>query len=201
MENLIFSQIMESCPEKKVVSCCKKLWKKSALTSMETASSLAELAYWLFIYGHEQEALKVCAFSHIDDPQPNKVNYNVWDFILFVWGLEAYIYCNQGDSEKCAERVAAMERVWSIPSGIFDTAEKMSAHHRQIRDRLTFEEAVNKDKIDALSVSGNKSAANRYRLHALFKMIGYGVTGSFPQLEAHREELGELIASYVRALK
>lgn len=201
MEVLLFEQIMERCPEKNVVSCCRKLRKKSALTSMAAASSLAELAYWLFIYGHKSEALDVCAFSHLDEPQPGKVNYNVWDFILFVWGLEAYIYRGRGELEKCAGRVAAMERVWSVPSGIFDTAEKTAAHHRQICARLTLEDAANQDKIEALLASGNKSAADRCRVNALFKLIGYGVTGSYPQLEARREELEALIARYVQALK
>lgn len=201
MEIPILEQIMERCPEKKVVSRCKKLWKKPALTSGAAASTLAELAYWLFIYGHEHEALEVCGFSHIDDPQPNKVNYNIWDFILWIWGLEAYIYRKQGNHAQCAERIAAMERVWSIPSGVFDTAEKMAAQHQKIRNRLTFEDAVNKDKIEELAASGNSAAANRYRFSALFKMIGYGVTGLYPQLEAHREALEEEIERYIQALK
>ena len=79
MNNSIFLEIMNSCGEKKIISRCKKLDKKNALTSGAVATTLAELAYWLYIYDHEEEALKVCEFSHIDMPKAYKVNYNVWN--------------------------------------------------------------------------------------------------------------------------
>ena len=201
MENNIFEQIMETCFEKKVVSRCKKLSKKSKLTNMETARTLTELGYWLYIYEHIAEAVKVCEFSHIEDPKPDKVNYNIWDFVLRLWGLEAYIYRKQGDEKKCAEIIAAMERVWSIPSGIFDTPEKMLAHNKKICDDLTYEDAINKDKINEQLEAGSKTGANDYRFTALFSMIGDGVTGLYPHLEEHKVELEEMIGQYIQFLK
>ena len=201
MENNIFEQIMEKCSEKKVVSRCKKLSKKSKLTNMETARTLTELGYWLYIYEHTAEAVRICEFSHIEDPKPDKVNYNVWDFVLWLWGLEAYIYRKQGDEEKCAERIAAMERVWSIPSGIFDTPEKMQAHNKKLCDDLTYEDAINKNKIDEQLEAGSKTGANDYRFNALFMMIGYGVTGLYPHLEERKDELEEMIGQYIQFLK
>ena len=201
MENNIFEQIMETCSEKKIVSRCRKLSKKSKLTNMETSRTLAELGYWLYIYEHIDEALKVCEFSHLEEPQPGKINYNVWDFVLRLWGLEAYIYRKQGNKEMCTERIAAMERIWSTPNGVFDTPEKISAHHKRICDDLTFEDAINKDKIEEHLEAGSKSSANDYRFTALFKMIGDGVTGLYPQLEEHKAELEELIGQYIQLLK
>lgn len=201
MENNTFEQIMEICSEQKVVSRCKKLSKKSKLTSEAVACTLTELGYWLYVYGHIAEAIKVCEFSHIEEPKPGRVNYNVWDFVLWLWGLEAYIYRKQNDEEKCNDRIEAMERVWSIPSGIFDTTEKMLAQTRRIRDGLTYEEAINKDKIEEELESNSKSGANKYRFTALFRMIGYGVTGLYPHLEEHKAELEELIDRYIQFLK
>lgn len=201
MENNIFEQIMEICSEKKVVSRCKKLSKKSKLTSGAVAGTLTELGYWLYVYGHIAEAIKVCEFSHIEEPKPGKVNYNIWDFVLWLWGLEAYIYRKQNAEERCNERIVAMKRVWSIPSGIFDTTEKISAHNRSIRNSLTYEDAINKNKIEEQLESNSKLGAAEYRFTALFHMIGYGVTGLYPHLEEHKAELEELIEQYIQFLK
>lgn len=45
MDSSFFEEIMKNCTEKKVISRCKKLLKKSALTSGAAATTLAELAY------------------------------------------------------------------------------------------------------------------------------------------------------------
>lgn len=201
MENNIFEQIMEKCSEKNVVSRCKKLSKKSKLTSGAVACTLTELGYWLYVYGHIDEAIKVCEFSHIEEPKPGKVNYNIWDFVLWLWGLEAYIYRKQNAEERCNERIVAMERVWSIPNGISDTTEKKLVSNRRIRDSLTYEDAIEKDKIEEQLESNSKSGANGYRFTALFRMIGYGVTGLYPHLEEHKAELEELIEQYIQFLK
>lgn len=107
----------------------------------------------------------------------------------------------QNAEERCNERIAAMERVWSIPNGIFDTTEKKLAHNRRIRDGLTYEDAINKDKIEEQLELNSKSGANEYRFTALFRMIGYGVTGLYPHLEEHKAELEKLIERYIQFLK
>lgn len=201
MDNSLFYEIMNNCTEKKVVSRCKKLMKKSALTSGAAATTLAELAYWLYVYGYSDEALQVCAFSHIEEPKPEKVNYNVWDFILYVWGLEAYIYRRQGKDEKAAERIAAMERVWSTPTGVWNTAEAAIAQHKLIRGRLSFDDAVRREKIESLIAAGDRSMASSYCFTALYKMIGYGATGLFPKLEERKEELEKMINDYIQMLR
>lgn len=199
MDHSLFEEIMKSCTEKKVVSCCKKLSKKCTLTSLAVAATLTELAYWLYIHEHTGEALRVCEFSHIEEPKPNKVNYNVWDYILFVWGLEAYIYRKQGDEEKATERIAAMERVWSTPTGKWNTPEMALSQHKAICNRLSFDDAIYREKIERATAEEDKSSANARRFTALYKMIGYGVTGLFPKLEERKEELEKMINDYIQA--
>lgn len=78
----IFEEIQQACTEKKIVSLCKKLQKKCSFTRGADIENLKELAYWLYVYGHEEMAIRVCRYSHIEDPQPMKINFNVWDFIF-----------------------------------------------------------------------------------------------------------------------
>lgn len=87
---MLFEEIMERYSDKKIISLCKKLNKKCSFGSGVDAAYLCELAYRLYVMGAKEDALRVCEFTNINIP--NKVNYRVWDFILLIWGLEAYIY-------------------------------------------------------------------------------------------------------------
>lgn len=200
MESSIFEQIKETCPERKVVSRCNNLLKKSRLTSGAVARTLTELGYWLYVYGYINEALKVCEFSHIEDPKVGDVNYNVWSFLLDLWGLEAYIYRKQGDEEKCRERITQIDRICSIPSGV-PTVEAQAKLNRQIRDGLTYEYAIREEKIKASIECGDKAGAKEWRFIALYSMIGRGVTGFYPHLEEHKDDLEEMINQYLQLLK
>ena len=54
-----------------------------------------------------------------------KIDYRVWDFILYIWGLEAFIYREQNSENKSKERIELMNKVWSIPNTPnADTVEK-----------------------------------------------------------------------------
>ena len=202
MNNSIFLEIMNSCGEKKIISRCKKLDKKNALTSGAVATTLAELAYWLYIYDHEEKALMVCEFSHIDMPKAYKVNYNVWDYILWIWGLEAYIYRKKGNNERCESIIRKMISVWNIPSVQGeDSAEQIERSNMEKFNRLTFEDAIYAKKISDAVESRDKTLANGYRFDSLYEMIGYGVTGLYPHLEEHKEELETKIEEYINFLK
>ena len=86
---MLFQEIMADHSEKKIISLCKKLIKKSSLTSSVDAANLCELAYWLYVIGDKENSLKVCEYSNIEIPE--KINYNVWDFIIWIWGLSIYL--------------------------------------------------------------------------------------------------------------
>ena len=50
--------------EKKVLSLSKKLVNKCSFNSGSDVENLCHLAYWLYVYGCEDEALKLCEITH-----------------------------------------------------------------------------------------------------------------------------------------
>ena len=201
MEEQLFETIMEKHTEKKVVSCCKKLIKKNTLTSWATSETLSDLAYWLYVYGHKEDALKVCEFAHLEEPTPEKLNFNVWTFVLDVWGLEAYILREMGDEKGCQERIAAMDRIWHIPTPtVGDDPLRIDNVERARRDRFDIDFVISKRNMDAAIARNDKTSANGYRFTALKGLIGLGVTGLFPHLENNKTVVDNLIEEYIQIL-
>ena len=196
---MLFEEIMERQDDKKIVSLCKKLNKKCSFASGVDAANLCELAYRLYVMGAKEDALKVCEFTNIDIPE--KINYNVWDFILFIWGLEAYIYNEDGRSEDKENRVSLMKKVWSTPKNASDTEEKAWAFMQKIFARKTIDSVCDIKEIEEAMAEGDKKSANATRLTALYNMIGYGITGFCPELEKNNDELNTKIREYVICLQ
>jgi len=196
---MLFEEIMERQDDKKIVSLCKKLNKKCSFASGVDAANLCELAYRLYVMGAKEDALKVCEFTNIDIPE--KINYNVWDFILFIWGLEAYIYNEDGRSEDKENRVSLMKKVWSTPKNASDTEEKAWAFIQKIFARKTIDSVCDIKEIEEAMAEGDKKSANATRLTALYNMIGYGITGFCPELEKNNDELNTKIREYVICLQ
>ena len=194
-----FEEIMERQDDKKIVSLCKKLNKKCSFASGADAANLCELAYRLYVMGAKEDALKVCEFTNIDIP--TKINFNVWDFILFIWGLEAYIYNEDGRSEDKENRVSLMKKVWSTPKNASDTEEKAWAFMQKIFARKTIDSVCDIKEIEEAMAEGDKKSANATRLTALYDMIGYGITGFCPELEKNNDELNTKIREYVICLQ
>ena len=196
---MLFEEIMERQDDKKIVSLCKKLNKKCSFASGADAANLCELAYRLYVMGAKEDALKVCEFTNIDIPA--KINYNIWDFILFIWGLEAYIYNEDGRSEDKEYRVSLMKKVWSTPKNASDTEEKAWAFMQKIFARKTIDSVCDIKEIEEAMAEGDKKSANATRLTALYNMIGYGITGFCPELEKNNDELNTKIREYVICLQ
>ena len=196
---MLFEEIMERQDDKKIVSLCKKLNKKCSFASGADAANLCELAYRLYVMGAKEDALKVCEFTNIDIP--TKINFNVWDFILFIWGLEAYIYNEDGRSEDKENRVSLMKKVWSTPKNASDTEEKAWAFMQKIFARKTIDSVCDIKEIEEAMAEGDKKSANATRLTALYNMIGYGITGFCPELEKNNDELNTKIREYVICLQ
>ena len=194
-----FEEIMERQDDKKIVSLCKKLNKKCSFASGADAANLCELAYRLYVMGAKEDALKVCEFTNIDIP--TKINFNVWDFILFIWGLEAYIYNEDGRSEDKEYRVSLMKKVWSTPKNASDTEEKAWAFMQKIFARKTIDSVCDIKEIEEAMAEGDKKSANATRLTALYNMIGYGITGFCPELEKNNDELNTRIREYIVSLQ
>lgn len=119
----MFESIMNSCPRKKVVSLCKKLIKKCSFNSGEDARNLCSLGYRLFIYGHIDEALAVSRYTH-NVPFPGRGVFNVWTFILCLWGLEVFILKAQGKYEEADVRIKSIDYIHAQPLAD-ESAEKV----------------------------------------------------------------------------
>ena len=196
---MLFEEIMERYSDKKIISLCKKLNKKCSFGSGVDAAYLCELAYRLYVMGAKEDALRVCEFTNINIP--TKINYNVWDFILFIWGLEAYIYNEDGRSEDKEYRVSLMKKVWSTPKNASDTEEKAWAFMQKIFARKTFEDVCDIQAIEEAEAEGDKKSANAMRLTALYNMIGYGITGFCTELDKNNDELNTKIREYIVSLQ
>ena len=196
---MLFEEIMESHKEKKIISLCKKLIKKCSFTSGADATNLCELAYWLYVVGDSENALKVCELTNIDIPA--KINYNVWDFILFIWGLEAHIYNEKGKTADKEFRVEQMKKVWSTPKNSNDTEEKAWAFMQKIFNRQTFESVCDINEIEENEAAGDKKSADSYRFIALYSMISHGITGFCPDLVDKGEDLNGKIREYIGCLR
>lgn len=195
-EGKIFEEILEKCAEKKIQSAAKKMIKKPKITSQSTANNLCDLAYWLYIYGYEEETLAVCEYAHLPLPESGKVDYRIWDFLLFIWGLEAYIYKKRGEKEKADHRISEMKTVWRTPNKMEQSEEEAEARRKKIEDRMTYEDVIMKEKMERMLESSPKDAKDWAQI-SLLRMIAYGVTGLFPHLEANKEELEKKIGEYI----
>ena len=196
---MLFEEIMERYSDKKIISLCKKLNKKCSFGSGVDAAYLCELAYRLYVMGAKEDALRVCEFTNINIP--NKLNYRVWDFILLIWGLEAYIYNEDGRTEDKEYRVSLMKKVWSTPKNALDTEEKAWDFIQKIFARKTFEDVCDIQAIEEAEAEGDKKSANAMRLTALYNMIGYGIIGFCPELEKNNDELNTKIREYIVSLQ
>lgn len=189
----LFESIMNSCPRKKVVSLCKKLIKKCSFNSGEDARNLCSLGYRLFIYGHIDEALAVSRYTH-NVPFPGRGVFNVWTFILCLWGLEVFILKAQGKYEEADVRIKSIDHIHAQPLAD-ESAEKSRKDADELYLTFTYPDVLRRKYIEE-----DSHYANEYRFTALFKMIGYGATGLYPNLSAHWEELQQDINNYVSIL-
>ncbi len=111
---------------------CKKLVKKCSFNSGADAENLCHLAYRLFVYGYIEETFAVCRYTH-DIPFPGKGVYRVWDFILYIWGLEVFLLYKQEKHEEANARAKEIDSIRAQPvDSIFNTPEK----RREFIDKL-----------------------------------------------------------------
>ena len=196
MDNTLFETIMNNYSQKKIVSICKKLIKKCSFGSMQDAWNLNDLAYWLFIYDYKKEALSVAQFTH-DIPFPGKSAFNVWSFILTLWGLEVHILKEIGNTKEAEIRIKAMDAIWMTPIGVVDTKEKQEKNEYNRRSRFLYPDILRSNQIES---STSTRDANEWRFIALKTMIGYSSTGLFPNLKEHYHELSLDISEYISIL-
>lgn len=194
-----FDELSLKYKEKNIVKLSKKLAKSFALTRSKDMTNLHDLAFWLYIYDYKDEILNIYNLVNIDIPE--KIDFNIWTWILSVWGLQAYIYESEGEISKKDEIVANMKKVYSVPRTKEDTEESTWKFYTRIAGRQTLESVSYTDKIESAIQSGNKSSETAYRFSGLSNMISYGVTGFYPHLVENRDKLEEMIKEYIQYLR
>ena len=194
-----FDELSLKYKEKNIVKLSKKLAKSFALTRSKDMTNLHDLAFWLYIYDYKDEILNIYNLVNIDIPE--KIDFNIWTWILSIWGLQAYIYESEGEISKKDEIVANMKKVYSVPRTKEDTEESTWKFYTRVAGRQTLESVSYADKIDSAIQSGNKSSETAYRFSGLSNMISYGVTGFYPHLVENRDKLEEKIKEYIQYLR
>ncbi|EJP24659.1 hypothetical protein HMPREF1140_2006 [Lachnoanaerobaculum sp. ICM7] len=194
-----FDELSLKYKEKNIVKLCKKLSKSFALTRSKDMTNLYELAFWLYIYDYKDEILNIYNLVNIDIPE--KIDFNIWTWILSIWGLQAYIYETEGEINKKDEIVANMKRVYSVPRTKEDTQENTWKFYLKIAGRQTLESVSYEAEIERAIQTENKKGEEAYRFSGLCKMISYGVTGFYPLLVENRDKLEERIKEYIQYLR
>ncbi|WP_243116077.1 DUF6707 family protein [Lachnoanaerobaculum gingivalis] len=194
-----FDELSLKYKEKNIVKLSKKLANSFALTRSKDMTNLHDLAFWLYIYDYKDEILNIYNLVNIDIPE--KIDFNIWTWILSIWGLQAYIYESEGEISKKDEIVANMKKVYSVPRTKEDTEESTWKFYTRIAGRQTLESVSYVDKIESAIQSRNKSSETAYRFSGLSNMISYGVTGFYPHLVENRDKLEEMIKEYIQYLR
>ena len=194
-----FDELSLKYKEKNIVKLCKKLSKSFALTRSKDMTNLYELAFWLYIYDYKDEILNIYNLVNIDIPE--KIDFNIWTWILSIWGLQTYIYETEGEINKKDEIVANMKRVYSVPRTKEDTQENTWKFYLKIAGRQTLESVSYEAEIERAIQTENKKGEEAYRFSGLCKMISYGVTGFYPHLVENRDKLEERIKEYIQYLR
>ena len=194
-----FDELSLKYKEKNIVKLCKKLSKSFALTRSKDMTNLYELAFWLYIYDYKDEILNIYNLVNIDIPE--KIDFNIWTWILSIWGLQAYIYESKGETNKKDEIIANMKKVYSVPRTKEDTEESTWKFYTRIAGRQTLESVSYADKIERAIQTENKKGEEAYRFSGLCEMISYGVTGFYPHLVENRDKLEDRIKEYIQYLR
>lgn len=186
----LFEELIKNHKEKKVVSYAKKLIKKCSFNSGESASNLCALTYWLYVYGYEDDVMKLCEMTHSIE-FPGKGGFNVWDYLFFMWGLEIYLLKKKGLYEKANEIISIMDK-YLYSSSLSREAEI------ERRNRFTFDYVAYINKIDN---AYSNVLANEFRMSALYRLIGYTYTGLFPNLVKDKDKIEDTIKEYISILE
>ena len=196
MENL-FERITENCENRNVKSLCNKLIKKLSFKSGKDVENLCHLVYWLYILGKTEFSIECIKLTH---NVPFDQNYNVWDFIHFIWGLEIRIFRENENKIFINDVIGKIENNLKTPIKI-ETLEKAQLRENRRRERFTLESISNEKQIEIALNEGNNKSANELRFIALFKLIGYTETELYTNLTKEREKIETIIKEYIEEIK
>lgn len=196
---MTFFKTISNCHSlKEIRSICDKLNKSFNFDSGKDAELLCKLAYLLYIRDDFEHVKIISQFTHTA-PFPGKGYFRVWDFILFIWGLEVYVLQQEGNRNLAQERINAIKLVCELPlPDMYESAEKQKNAELTRRRNCKCVDVLRQKEISSAT---SVRSANSWRLIALYKMIGYTFTGLYPDLVLHQNEIEEAIEDYVQKLK
>ncbi len=197
LDTALVEEIMNTVHKKKILSLGRKLLKKCSFRNSSHMLNLCEMAYYLYIFGYPQYIERLVAPTH---HIPFETNYNVWTYIFAIWGLEIRMMRENGAAEKASELSHMIDEYYLLPQNENDTREDLEKSESIRRSSILFSypECTYKDKIDTAESETDK---NSWRLSALFRMIGDGSTGLFPDMNAHSDEIEQTVSEYILFLQ
>ncbi len=148
----------------------------------------------MFVYDCEDEVLLLCEITH-NVAFPGKGIWAVWDFIMWMWGLEVHILNKRGDSEQANTIIQTMDNLWMFPPTLPPTVPE---HEMARRNSFTLSRCSNEEHI---ANARSASLANEYRFSSLFNLIGYGSTGLFPNLNKEKNSVDKIVDEYIQKLR
>lgn len=186
----LFKRIYANHNEPCIVSLAGNLMKKCNLTTQNEASDLCKLTFWLYIYGYIQEVEEIYEIT-TDVPFPGKAVFNVWTYLLEIWGLEVHILRERNENEKADEIVAVIDK-YLRSSPLSDEQE------RARRERITYDFLCNDDRI---ANTDSKEYANSCRISSICGMLGRLYTGLYPNLMKEQSRIEAKVEAYAAELK
>lgn len=186
----LFERIYADHKEPAIVSLAGKLMKKCNLTTQDEAINLCDLTFWLYIYGYTQEVEEIYE-STKDVSFPGEAGFNVWDYLLEIWGLEVHILQQRNEKEKAEELITVIDK-YSRSSSLTDEQEEAR------RLRITYGFCCREDLIMS---SQSKEYANSCRLHAICCLMGNLYTGLYPNLIREQARIEAKVEEYAAELK
>jgi hypothetical protein len=196
--NNLFDEIMENCNHKKVMILCKKLGRKLSFKSGKDVENLCHLIYWLYILDKKELAKRCIELTH---NIPFDQNYNVWDFLHSIWGLEIRLLFEEGKNKDAEKIKETIDRHLLTPSKQFnETPEEMQKHENKRRDRFVVDTQSYKNEIDDALKDGDIKSANDWRFIALLSLIGDTATGLYPKLNKDKEGIEKIIKYYIKEI-
>jgi len=198
MEPDFFEQIKNACPKRKIVSLSNQLAKRCSRNSKNDMEALCRLSYWLYVYGETDNVLRIANATHGIEFNGN---WNNWTFIEAIWGLEIRILIDRDKAAEVGNLIAEIDRIHTIPTGVFDTPEKMLKFETKRRARVLYANETYQDKIEERLKEGDVDGANEWRLVSLIKLIASDGAGLYPDFEDHKAGVELAIKERIAALK
>lgn len=178
--SLQYGQKMASGIYHNIVIPCKRLIQKCSFKSVSDTSCLCSVAYWLYIYGSKELALKICEIAHEAD---FSFEFEYWNSgIQNIYGLEIRI----------ARELSGEDRRNNFPPNLLEYY-----FSKIVRKRLRYPQILREREI----ADCDSRCLNVELLAAIYDMIGKGETGLYTELNENWDEIELAIKEYIDCLK